>query len=105
MRFRAFRYTGEEFSWFGRRASAPTDRSVLNGKTVFVGVGEALCGMLQGQEFAAYFQKNWVGTEIRYLLFQGVPNLENTVGALQRCPSGADRRGLYPGLRRGVSGL
>ena len=43
--------------------------------------------MPQGQELAAYFQKNWVGTEIRYLLFQGVPNLENTLkrsnGALQ----------------------
>lgn len=66
---------------------APTDRSVLNDKTVFVGVDEALCGMLQGQELAAYFQENWVGAEIRYLLFQGVPNLENTLersnGALQ----------------------
>lgn len=88
-----------------QESKRPHGPSVLNGKTVFVGVDEALCGMPQGQELAAYFQKNWVGTEIRYLLFQGVPNLENTVGALQRRPSGADRRGLYPGLRRGVSGL
>lgn len=66
---------------------APTDRSILNEKTVFVGVDETRCGTLQGQALAAYFRENWVGTEIRYLLFQGVPGLENTVersnGAIQ----------------------
>ena len=59
-------------------------------------MGEALCGTLQGKKLAAYFQKNWADIKIRYLLFRGVPNLENTVGELQRCPSGTNRCGLPP---------
>ncbi len=66
---------------------APTDRSILRETAVFVGMDEALCGALQGQALAAYFREHWIGTDIRYLLFQGVPDLENTVersnGALQ----------------------
>ncbi len=66
---------------------APTDRSILNDKTVFVGVDETLCGDLQGAALASYFRENWIGTDIRYLLFQGVSDLENTTersnGAIQ----------------------
>ncbi len=56
---------------------APKDRSVLNDRLVFVGCDEAQCGRLQGEALAAYFAGR-EGTEIRYLMFQGVPGLENT---------------------------
>lgn len=66
---------------------APTKRAVLNEKTVFVGMDEAQCGLLQGEALVRYFQEKQTGVEIRYLLFQGVPGLENTNarsnGALQ----------------------
>lgn len=66
---------------------APTDRTILNENMVFVGMDESQCGALQGQALAEYFWAEEAGTEIRYLLFQGVPGLENTNersnGALQ----------------------
>lgn len=66
---------------------APTDRAILNEHAVFVGMDEAQCGTLQGKALAEYFWAKNTGTEIRYLLFQGVPGLENTNersnGALQ----------------------
>lgn len=66
---------------------APTKRSILNEKAVFVGMDEAQCGLLQGEALVRYFQGKQTGVEIRYLLFQGVPGLENTNarsnGALQ----------------------
>lgn len=57
---------------------APINRAILNEKMVFVGMDETQCGILQGEALADYFWENAQGTEIRYLLFQGVPGLENT---------------------------
>lgn len=66
---------------------APTRHTLLNEKTVFVGMDETQCGLLQGEALVQYFQEQQAGVEIRYLLFQGVPGLENTDarsnGALQ----------------------
>lgn len=60
---------------------------ILNEKTVFVGMDETQSGLLQGRALAEYFWEKKQGTDIRYLLFQGVPGLENTDersnGALQ----------------------
>lgn len=57
---------------------APMNRAILNEKMVFVGMDETQCGILQGEALADYFWEKAQGTEIRYLLFQGVPGLENT---------------------------
>ena len=57
---------------------APTNRAILNENTVFVGMDEAQCGALQGKALAEYFWEEEQGTEIRYLMFQGVSGLENT---------------------------
>lgn len=57
---------------------APTNRAILNEKMVFVGMDETECGTLQGKALAEYFWEEEKGSEIRYLLFQGVPGLENT---------------------------
>ena len=57
---------------------APTNKAILNEQMVFVGMDEAQCGALQGEALAQYFWQEKQGTEIRYLLFQGVPKLENT---------------------------
>lgn len=59
-------------------------------------MGEALCGTLRGKELAAYFQKNWADIKIRYLLFRGIPNLENTVGELHAALRGLIDAGFTP---------
>lgn len=63
------------------------EKPILNEKMVFVGMDEAQSGLLQGKALAEYFWEQGQGTDIRYLLFQGVPGLENTDersnGALQ----------------------
>ena len=56
---------------------APNDRSILSENLVFVGCDESQCGTLQGEALAAYFAGK-EGSDIRYLMFQGVPGLENT---------------------------
>ena len=45
---------------------------------VFVGMDEAGSGALQGHALAEYFWETDHGTDIRYLLFQGMPGQENT---------------------------
>ena len=56
-------------------------------RMVFVGMDEAGAGALQGWVLADYFWETDHGTDLRYLLFQGVPDQENTdarsAGALQ----------------------
>lgn len=63
------------------------EHPILNEKMVYVGMDEAQSGLLQGKALAEYFWEQGQGTDIRYLLFQGVPGLENTDersnGALQ----------------------
>lgn len=51
---------------------------ILDENLVFVGVDEAQSGLLQGWALSDYFWESEQGTDIRYLLFQGVPGQENT---------------------------
>ena len=63
------------------------ETAILNDRMVFVGMDEAGAGALQGRALADYFWETDHGTDLRYLLFQGVPDQENTdarsAGALQ----------------------
>ena len=63
------------------------ETAILNDRMVFVGMDEAGAGALQGRVLADYFWETDHGTDLRYLLFQGVPDQENTdarsAGALQ----------------------
>ena len=52
--------------------------AILNERMVFVGMDEAGSGALQGHALAEYFWETDHGTDIRYLLFQGMPGQENT---------------------------
>ena len=47
--------------------------AILNERMVFVGMDEAGSGALQGHALAEYFWETDHGTDIRYLLFQGMP--------------------------------
>ena len=63
------------------------ETAILNDRMVFVGMDETEAGVLQGHALADHFWETDHGTDIRYLLFQGVPDQENTdarsAGALQ----------------------
>ena len=52
--------------------------AILNERMVFVGMDEAGSGALQGHALAEYFWETDHWTDIRYLLFQGMPGQENT---------------------------
>ena len=54
------------------------ESAILDENLVFVGIDEAQSGLLQGQALADYFWQSGQGTDIRYLLFQGVPGQEST---------------------------
>ncbi|MDO4315082.1 MAG: substrate-binding domain-containing protein [Oscillospiraceae bacterium] len=54
------------------------ENPILHEKMVFVGMDETQSGLLQGKALAEYFWERKQGADIRYLLFQGVPGLENT---------------------------
>ena len=61
--------------------------AILNERMVFVGMDEAGSGALQGHALAEYFWETDHGTDIRYLLFQGMPGQENTVSVTVAPPT------------------
>lgn len=55
----------------------PTDISLLNENTVFIGADESISGKLQGESLAAWFKAQGKD-ELRYLLISGTEGLEHT---------------------------
>ena len=55
--------------------------AILNERMVFVGMDEAGSGALQGHALAEYFWETDHGTDIRYLLFQGMLDLGVTLSS------------------------